>query len=295
VRTPDEIEKDIISHPERDDLRREFANAIAARDPQWGQFIIACLNPNSGGAPFFQPDDDLESRLKAPFRRFGDVGVTFHRGFPTTAYVPIETFLEHGDEILSLAPIFEVIVKPPLDDDGYRPHWNDYLPALVNCPALARVRELVLGTGWFDFASMKQVIMSPFIESLLRFTPGDWRFDSLAAYEQQKAEMWSLLLDSPVFRRMISWGLNLGNLGDRMTKEPYQHYDETIRYTWRYEPMNQESRALEQKYGYIPCLHAGNWDASVLDVLRGIKPDYPVGAKPTEEMYAVPPQKDSIW
>ena len=40
--------------------------------------------------------------------------------------------------------------------------------------------------------------------------------------------------------------------------------------------MDAESRALEQKYGYIPCLHAGNWDATVLDVLRGIKPEYPV-------------------
>ena len=42
--------------------------------------------------------------------------------------------------------------------------------------------------------------------------------------------------------------------------------------------MTEESRAVEQKYGYIPCLHAANWKATVLDVLRGTKPDYPAGA-----------------
>ncbi|MDQ3337410.1 MAG: hypothetical protein M4D80_19785 [Myxococcota bacterium] len=305
MKAVDEIERDVIAHPERDDLRLEFADAIYSHDPERAQFVrtfVTRANPTWEELNQAKVDH-IKERLEAPFRRFGDVGVTFDRGFPTTAYLPLETFLEHGDEILSLAPILEVVLRLPLDEDAYRvcgarSDWNAYLPALAQCPALARVRELVLGIGWFDFAAMKHLVTSPFIDRLLRFTPGDWTYDRSPERDRQEDEMWPLLLDSPVFRRMIDWGVSGATRryqGDRITKEPYQHFDETTRYTVRYEPMDEESRALEQKYGYIPCLHAGNWDATVLDVLRGIKPDYPVGATPTEEMYAVPPQKDTSW
>ncbi|MBA3451756.1 MAG: hypothetical protein H0T42_01515 [Deltaproteobacteria bacterium] len=211
-----------------------------------------------------------------------------------------ETFLAHGDEILSLAPILEVVLNLPyLDERGFRPAWNQHLPAIVHSPALARVRELRLGTGWCDFESVKYVIGSPYIDKLLRFTVGEWWWmGSRALRDQQEDEMWPLLLESPVFRRMISWG-GLGttrrHVGDRMFEETYNAYDETPRYTRRYEPMSEDSRALEQRYGYIPSLHAGNWKATVLDVLRGIKPDYPAGATPTEEMYALPPPTDTGW
>lgn len=302
MRTESDIARDIVEHPERDDFRVEFADAVKSRDPQWAKFINRCLDRKSANwdiNQFAQPKDDLESRLDAPFRGLGQISVRFHRGFPTTAYVPVDTFLEHGDELLSIAPILEVVLSlPELDDRGYRPHWNTYLPSLVKCPALARVRELTLGTGWFDFASMKYLIASPYIENLLRLRPGDWMFDSPAVREQQEDDMWRPLLESPVFRRMIDWGIlsvTRRHLGDRLSKVPYDAYDGTTRYEVSYEPMSAESRALEQEYGYIPCLHAANWDATVLDVLRGVKPDYPAGARPTEEMYAVPPPADRGW
>jgi len=92
---------------------------------------------------------------------------------------------------------------------------------------------------------------------------------------------------------MLDWGLEeaVNRIGDRMTfteidGEQYQRWRTTT-----YVPMPPEDRALEQKYGYIPRLHAGNWDATVLDVLQGRKPDFPAGAPPTEAMYAVPPPK----
>lgn len=292
-----DLAREIMVQPERNDLRLEFARTIEPRDPAWSRFIVKSLDPNWDSAEFNQPSDDLSHRLKAPFRRFGNLGVVFHRGFPSTVSMPFETFLEQGDEILSLGPILEVELSLPyLDERGFRPSWNPCLPALVNCPALARVRELTLGTGLCDFESVKHVIGSPYIDSLLRFSVGDWWFDSPAIRDQQEDEMWPLLLESPVFRRMISWGV-LGttrrHVGDRRFEETYNAYDETPRYKRRHEPMSEESRALEQRYGYIPCLHAGNWKATVLDVLRGIKPDYPAGATPTEEMYAVPPPTDT--
>jgi hypothetical protein len=302
VRSQADIARDVVEQPERDDLRLEFADAVENRDPQWARFIRASLDRNSSTweiDEFLHPKVDLETRLQAPFRRLGDVSVSFHRGFPTTAYLPLKTFLEHGDEIMSLAPILEVrLGLPELDERGFLPHWKAYLPDLVKCTALARVRQLLLGGGSFDFTCVKNLLASPHAENLLSVRFPRWAFDSDSIRDQQEDEMWSVLLEKHSFRRMLDWGM-MGKTrryyGDRMTKEPYPHYDETTRYTVTYQPMDEESRALEQKYGYIPCLHARNWDATVLDALRGIKPDYPVGATPTEEMYAVPPEKDTSW
>lgn len=301
MRREEEITVDIVEHPERDDLRLEFAEAVSARDPLWAQLIRTDVAPYDRTWQRLNRDqgDAVEARLEEPFRRFGDVGVDFNRGFPSKAYMPLETFLARGNEILSLAPILEVVLTlPSLEYPAPPPRWNTYLPALAACPALARVRELQLATGTCDFASVNHLIGSPHITNLLRFMPGGWHFESDAVRDQQEEEMWPLLLDSPVFRRMISWGI-LGvtrrHVGDRMFQETYNAYDETPRYKVRYEPMSEDSCALEQKYGYIPCLHAANWDATVLDVLRGIKPDYPAGATPTEAMYAVPPPLDRGW
>jgi len=300
MRNEEDIARDIVDHPERDDLRLEFAEVVSACDPLWAKLIRTDVDRYNPRWENIGRDSGrvVEARLKEPFRRFGDVSIAFERGFPSTAYMPLETFLAHGDEILSLAPILEVALSLPyLGDRGFRPHWNDHLPALMACPALARVRELNLGTGWFDFESMKHVIASPYIENLLRLTPGDWSFESPVVRNQQEDDMWPLLLESPVFRRMISWGI-LGvtrrSLGDRCWKETHIEYDGPDRYTAHYVPMSDESRAVERRYGYIPCLHAGNSKATVLDVLRGIKPDYPAGATPTEEMYAVPPPEPAL-
>ncbi|MDQ3298593.1 MAG: hypothetical protein M3619_18560 [Myxococcota bacterium] len=296
MRREEEIARDIVEHPERDDLRLEFAEAVFSRDPVWAQLIRAVVDRYNPKWDHLNREQGevVEARLEVPFRRFGKVGLEFHRGFPSKAYMPLATFLAHGDEILSLAPILEVVLNLPYLDDltCRRPHWNAHLPALVQCPALARVRELRLGTGWCDFDSVKHLIASPYIENLLRLTLGHWHFDSQAVRDQQEDELWPLLLESPVFRRMINWGI-LGAtrryVGDRSFKETIIEYDGPDRYKVHFEPMSEDSRALEQTYGYIPCFHAGNWKATVLDVLRGTKPDYPAGATPTEEMYAVPP------
>ncbi len=79
-------------------------------------------------------------------------------------------------------------------------------------------------------------------------------------------------------------------LGDRKVQQSYG----TSGVMTTYEPMDAASRALEEKYGYISALHAGNWGATVLDVLQGRKPDFPAGARPTEAMYEVPPAQDRI-
>ena len=110
--------------------------------------------------------------------------------------------------------------------------------------------------------------------------------------------MWPVLLENPVFRRMINWGIRhvtRRQLGDLVSQESHLEYERPDTYTYHYHAMSNESRALEQTYGYIPALHAANWDATVLDVLRGLKPDFPAGAPPIEAMYALPPPRHGSW
>ncbi len=288
-----QIMRAIVEHPEHDDLRLEFATAIEAHDPDWARGIRRSVNEY----PYDRVADSVQARVAEPLKRLGATSVTFERGFPRTAQMPLETFLLHGDEILSLAPILEVNLTLPYLDEGYWPYWNPHMPALAACPALARVRELTFSRGWFDFDSVRLLIGSRYIEKLLRLTGGDWSFDSDAVREQQEDEMWPLLLESSVFRRMLSWGIlhvTRRNLGDRTTTETLIQYESSDRYRTTYHAMSEESRALEQKYGYIPCLHASNWSATVLDVLRGVKPGFPAGAKPTEEMYVVTPPYEHL-
>lgn len=292
MRTPSDIQRDIVTHPERDDLRLEFAASIEARDPEWAEYIRDCLDPTWDSSTY--DPGGIQARLEEPLTRFGSMSVVFERGFPTTVQLPVETFLAHGDEILSLAPVLEVVLTVPyLEDPGPIRFWKPHMTALAACPALARVRELEFGFGWFDFECVSALIRSPHIEKLLRLTLDvGLKFASPAVRDQQEDEMWPLLLESPVFRRMLGWGIRAvtrRQLGDQTTTETLIQYDCPDRYRTTYVPMSEESRALEQKYGYIPCLHAGNWKATVLDVLRGLKPDFPAGAKPTEEMYLVPP------
>ena len=209
-----------------------------------------------------------------------------------------ETFLAHGAEILDRAPILQVTFTLTYDD---RTPWNVLLPGLMQSPALARVRHLRFWMGTdFDYVSMQHIIRSPYLEKLIKLTtPGN---DGVYGERADEEAMWELLFASSTFRGMIDWGLRLAphalqpssenpvhttfrQVGDRILQDRPGSLDWLVT---SYEPMPPEDRALEQRYGYIPRLHATNWDATVLDVLRGTKPDFPVGAPPVEPMYAVP-------
>ena len=78
--------------------------------------------------------DAIEARLKMPFRRFGDVGLEFNRGFPSKAYMPLETFLEHGNEILLGRPNPEVVLNLP--------NLAEHRPGPLRTFASARARRL---------------------------------------------------------------------------------------------------------------------------------------------------------
>jgi hypothetical protein len=164
----------------------------------------------------------------------------------------------------------------------------------------------------FDFVAMRLLFQRANLTNLLalnQYWHGmPWTDDN----ERDELALWEVALENATFRRMIDWGLRSKDsrsgfygptasrlvtrrqLGDRRIDQPYG----TSGLLTTYEAMTEESRALEDKYGYLPALHAGNWTATVLDVLQGKKPDFPAGATPTEVMYAVPPshaQVDTNW
>ncbi|MBA3397389.1 MAG: hypothetical protein H0T89_32485 [Deltaproteobacteria bacterium] len=317
MRSPREIFADILLQPERDDLRHAYAGAIQSENPAWSRYIECRLQRTAvPGVPYTygDPPDALHNELTAPFRQYADtIRCDFDRGFIDTIYVEPQVFIEHGETLMSLAPITMVVFFVGAPESLPEGLWRDYLPALTQCPALARVRQLEFrGAPSLDFVAMQQLAQSPYLGNLITMAHGAnfpwvsscmWEMDN----EVDEIKMWELLLESPVFRRVTEWGLRDSEyprsfaaqadrlvtrrqLGDRRWRQPYG----TSGLRTYYEPMSEESRALEQKYGYIPALHAGNWNATVLEVLRGEKPDFSAGAEATEAMYAVPPPDDHI-
>ena len=283
-RDREEIFADILLHPELDQPRLEFAHVIARDDPSWARYIGRSLESDQFGYHSASLSAELQQRVLAPLRQFGDVSASFYRGFPEALYVPVDVFIRHGDALLDLAPIIEVRVL--FDRDREEP---SRLSELLQCSAIRRVLLLYVGASRFDYDAYKTVISAPSLERLVKLETPDsfaqW-FPGPEAAEAE-SEMWSAIFASPNARRMIDWGLPITRqpYGDRLRVEsPESDYWETL----TYEPMPLPDREIEQRYGYIPRLHAGNWGASVLDVLRGKKPDFPVGAKPTEAMYVVP-------
>ncbi len=294
-RTTDEILAGILIHPENDDLRLEYADRIQETDPGWARFIRRSISR------VVYPSDVLKARLQLPFKKY-DVSCIYRRGFADTLMSTPEDFLEHGQALLDLGPIVEVLLHVP--GSTIRDTWNTYLPSLAEYPTLARVRHLTFwGDLTFDCASLHHLINSRFTDSLLMMNASCF----VSADDPLEEEaMWAALFESPVFCRMIDWGFTRRvsvdvapmdqvdvtrmrtkrQIGDRMRVEkPRNQYYETT----SYDPMPAEDRAIEKKYGYIPRLHASNWGATVIDVLRGNKPDFPAGAPVTEAMYAVSP------
>ena len=298
--TFDTLLAEIVAHPESDELRWIFSDALSATDPEWAAHIVASLGQD-WYMPRNAPSAGLETRIRGSMGRLAKFSGQIERGFVSSVQMTPQEFVEYGEQIFQMAPILRVVLSGP---DGFQTRWNNVLSPVLECRALKRVRELSVDMGTFDLGAMCQVIRSPNIDRLIKLDVEVWLRDK---EEELEAEMWELLFESSVFRGMIDWGLGmhphrrvLGWMDQAPLVKTQRSVGDSIRIGRRdsdyytitsYTPMPLEDRALEEKYGYIPRLHAGNWDATVLDVLRGVKPDFPVGARPVPEMYAVPPEK----
>lgn len=307
----DDLLSKIVATPEDDDLRRLYADSLSPAHAMYSDYIRRSLELSRRHYPYIFPPQPLESELLSPFKERGVHHCDFYRGFVETIYVEPDVFMRHGDDLLDLAPILKVGFVTRDEHEGVT-YWRDYLPELIQCPALGRVRELEFGgKAALDFRAMRILFESPHLDSLLKISPFERNWWRYLPWTQDnaldEAAMWESVLESPVFRRLLDWGLRMEErmptssyglvvsrlvtrrqLGDRWSEE---RWGMAGRLT-TYEPMSRESRALEAWYGYMPALHVGNWNATVLDVLRGTKPDFPAGARPTEVMYAVPPREE---
>jgi hypothetical protein len=242
-----------------------------------------------------RPAVSIARRLAATYTRLDDVVVHYKRGFPQSIACTPRTLLEHGDDLLSVAPILHVSVSDRL---LRAKELDKQMRELASCPSLRRLYSLSLTSGQISTDTFIEFAKSPHLRRMIRF--------NLPTSDDQPSQIkaaWTALVESDACRRMVNWnrftkndGVSSwewrttitapGEVGDVMCEE----VNGGMAITTTYEPMNEASRALEQRFGYIPALHATNWSAGVLDVLQGRKPKFAAGAAPTEAMYAVPPE-----
>jgi hypothetical protein len=292
MRSLDEIYADILRRPERDDLRLEYADACEPSDPKHAWLIrktIALVQAD--GYEYVNVPEDVDAKLSNRLEQFGDVSCVQDRGFIGGIALDPRVFVDHGDEIMQLAPILRV--RFVTEDFSKRGYEFPLMKELLASPGFARIREASFIHERFPYESLEMMLDSANLGSLLKLeTSGVFRY---AATEEQEAaqerEMWPRLFAHPVFRGMIDWGLGptKRQVGDQLhIEEEFGPRTAEVCNLHTWTPMPPEDRAVEAQYGYIPRLHAANQGAKLLDWLRGNKPDYPVGARPIAEMYAVP-------
>lgn len=284
----------ICREPERADLREVFIDAVAEEDPAWSAHLRSTvrdkwLEHRAG------PGAD---RLGPRFERFETAWVSYRFGLPYRLTVSPQVFDDHGEELLNAGPIVEVLLA------GAQVDWKKTLPAILESRALPRVRHLHLEGNSFGLHELLQIMRAPNLDKLLALTtPEAFLLRSTSPADADlEAELWETILASPSRRAMIDWGLGLKPHAQRSATAPEAPphtlraigdrvvVDEEIgRLTTRFEPMTETDRALERRHGYIPRLHAANWEANVLDVMRGLQPAFPAGTPVDDSMYAVPP------
>lgn len=281
MRALEEIRQDVLRNPARDDFRLEFADACG--DPELAAFIRGSLRRDEIGYYNPRASTALEDRLLAPFRALG-AGGNLRRGFVEHLVVDPELFIRRGSELIELGPITKVSFQTK------GPKRELPMNELVASHALLRIPEIHFNVReQFDLNSLRAIIEATQLDKLLVLgTPWE-SAPGFTLSEAQESDLWSELLESRQFRQSIRWGLGpmRRTCGDRFVVVPGRDDN----YDWEdvtYVPMPAEDRLIEEQYGYIPQLHAVNWDKTVLDALRGKFPAFPVGSSPTKEMYAVP-------
>jgi hypothetical protein len=291
TRSIQELLGELAVRPLHQALRLEFAEALRASDPERARLIEETTRGASVRA-----SPQLEERIQRPFERFKGLKAHASSGIVQSIICDIDTFLEHGDQIFSLAPIWAMTLGfGRVTDPAEVRDWDEKVARVADSPALMKVRDLTLGEPRLSDFAIATLAKSPYLANVVRFYPPFANRDRVLS-----EAAWNALIESPCFRRMVDWGFHVEediggfdfirrvgaprHLGD--IERHIDGYSNVV--TTRYEPMNAESRALEAKYGYIPALHAENWELSTHYVLEGRGPRFAPGATPVPEMYEVP-------
>lgn len=299
----DEIYADIVARPEFDDPRLEYALACQQSAPQYSAYISRSLRHHEFGYYNIQIPDELFDRYAAPLFAAGANGCGFHRGFIEDLYVDPSIFIDRGERLLELAPIITVHLRTRHAGSGGRAFP---IREIASCPHLKRVRRLVLTTEHFDRDSLDILVESPNLDSLISIaTPSLYGSPTKPHFSEDELKvLWRAIYSSAAFRRICNYGLYvrarslfpygenpLDGLGvPNPFADSFSYVEDSDQRYWNvsYIPMIEEGRELERIYGYIPSLHVENWDADVLEVMRGQRPAFAPGTAPVEAMYGVP-------
>jgi uncharacterized protein (TIGR02996 family) len=306
MRATKDVLSDICQHPERDDLRLEYADACEAKDPDYAQYIRAEIEWARPGRPAAtqKGSKGVERRIAHPFEKYA-YKTRLHRGFVEELTMDPYVFIERGGELFELAPIVSVTFTPrPVPPGIPMPLLPQRAPSAVPdvmaCPHLRGLRDVAFAStsfqDWYlSEADLESVLASNYLDRLLTFAlpggraPGRWP-------EGYSADLWNRAFERPEFRKMIDIDF------PRYPGERTNEYEDGWERVMEPVAMDEQGRALERKHGYLPALHVINrWGDDpmslpfnhevILKVLRGTLPKFPAGARASEEMYELPNAK----
>ncbi len=296
----------ICQHPERDDLRLEYADACEVRDPDYAQYIRAEVEWARPGRPAAtqKGSESIGQRIAHPFERYA-YKARLHRGFVDQLTMDPYVFIERGGELLDLAPIVSVTFTPRPAPPGIQvpllpQRAPSAVPDVMACPHLRGLRDIAFqSTSYQDWYlsedDIESVLASSYLDRLLTFAlpggraPGQWPAD-------YSAGVWRRAFERPEFRKMIDVDFP-GYPGERT-----HEYEDGWHRVLEPVAMDEQGRALERKHGYLPSLHVINrWGEDprtlafnhevILNVLRGTLPRFHAGTPTIEEMYELPSAK----
>jgi uncharacterized protein (TIGR02996 family) len=157
---------------------------------------------------------------QAPLRPFSNK-ITFRRGFPDQVLVQGNTFLEHAEQVLSVAPVFSIRLR----------NAKEQICGIAQCLALGRLSALSLYWNHIGLKRAQELFASPYLGRLNEFDLSDNEIRSgglralletrlprlkslnLRANLLEDAEM-EALAASPLLGQLHTLGLSHNSVGD---------------------------------------------------------------------------------
>ncbi len=309
MRTSKQILEEICAHPERDELRLEYATSCEIKDPDYARYIRTEVEWARPRSPLdaSRGSEHVGSRIAHPFREYC-YDVTLRRGFVEEIKIDPYIFIDRGSEILDRAPIQRVVFTPkPVPNHLETPLLPTVVPSAVPevmaCPHLARLYSIAFKNTsyqrwWASAIDVDSVLASKYLERLLEFSLP--QIDGHSKWtDQQAQDVWKRAFARPEFRKMILIDF-LRNPG-----EDVRIYDDGLERVEEPVGMTEFGRDLERRHGYLPALHLHNsWGdseyrrmesgAMICSVLRGELPKFPTGAPASDDVYVLPTAKRRV-
>lgn len=158
----DDLYRAVLEEPDREGPRRRYAQYLARRGDELGEYIeLALAKARRALSPAQHPryvslQSQLRARLCAPVEPWvRQVG--FDRGLVASVKMDGQSFLDHGREVFALAPIqhLDLVDAKPV------------LAAIVHSPVLERVQTLAIEKGELGDAEASLIATSPCVRRLV--------------------------------------------------------------------------------------------------------------------------------